>query len=815
MSYAHAFHTSCRTGLSGHSGFQYNAASPGLDEEQLARIARTHVGYRVPPGAPREPSPEQIAELPISLRYHPVDGVGRVVSRTAYVGREFRGGPSGEDSGRFGNYFSHIVVDDAGEQPFGGLLPIELWGAPHWRTEESAGTELKRLPELIPGPVDLDEVLARLLPRRRGGLIAVLDPVLKAVFGGPRVVVIEPDPALAPMWVALACFALPLDQIGELTFSTFDGRPRQAESVRLCLTTPDCDVAFAPYELGSTAIVIDAAGAAHDSTASSHSLYARVVASLVAEGGEAVLAAVRGLPAGLELDAAGAELAVRAQRTDLAESGEVADVVTVLGTRLGRVPGGQLAGLAAELPPAGGDPAAIRAWSGLHALARHSETPDSVAITDESLRRVLGSLDGAPVELAEARAEWPTVPSPGVLAGWLKLVSGAVGTADLGPLLFAGARLGLIGCNTALDRGVADLIAAGFGDPQVRQAYERIVAQHNDLVVRGVALALAAVAVADGPSAAEAVDHLREVAADPAAREAVRAHAEEDGGFDAAVAWELLRAGDDPARRASSVVALVARAQTAAHQERIRMLYGPEGPQTPEEHAELLNGWTRAGLDAPRQDCLEAAGCLATLPFSEREQAVPLFRLLRDTRVAAELAGELLPWQLKLEPPPKRKRFSAWARDIVWATRRQAASGRREREAELRTLAADIAVAGFREADYEEGIETLVAGMDGEWPQALGDALGKTIAASLEPERVIAAFFVRWYRLRGCRGVLLGDSLPRATRDTSPKRLEAVAELLREADALTWEKWLEEHPPRRPVSRAVRGVIRRGEGKRR
>lgn len=815
MSYAQAFHTSCRRGLSGNAGFQYNAASAGLDEEQLARIARAHVGYRVPPEAPREPDAEQIAKLPISLRYHPVDGVGRVVSRTAYVGREFRGGPNGADSGRFGNYFSHVVVDDEGEQPFGGLLPIELWGSPHWRTEESPSTELERLPELAPGPVDLDEVLAELLPRRSAGLAAVLDAAFDASLDGPRVVIVEPDPGLAPAWVAWACFALPSDRGGGLTFSTFEGRPRETESVRLCLTTPDCDVAFAPYELGNTAVVIDAAAVASSPAAPLPSLYARVAAALAEQGGEAVAAAIHGLPAGLELDVAGAELALRARRSDLAEPREVAGLVKALGDRLGRVPATELAELAAALPVAGGDPAATRAWSDLHASARRADGPGYAAVVDESLRRVLGALDGTPVELAEARPEWPTVPSPGVLAGWLKLANAAAGTPDLGPLVAAGERLGLIGCNTALDRGLADLIAAGFGDPGVRQAYQALAARRNDLVIRSVALGLAAKAVGDGPISTEAISCFREAAVDPVAREAVRDHAEQDGGFDALAAWELLRAADDPARRASSVAALAPRAQTLVHQERIRALYGPLGPQTPAEHRELLSGWAQAGFEAPPQDCAAAVASLASLPFSEREEATPLFELLGRMRGADEMADDLLPWRLKLKPPPRYGSFSAWAKDLVWAARRQSAPGGPDREPELLLLAADLAVASENDPDYGAGVETLLAGLPEEWPELLGDALGKRVAASVDPEGVIATFFARWYGLRACRRTLLESSLPRGTRDSSPKQLEAVAERLADAGVPIWETWLEDHPPRRQVSRAVRGVMRRGDGKRR
>src|SRR5689334_4442412 len=106
MGFEQAFHTSCRVGLGAQAGFQFNAASPGLTEQQLAELARVHAGYQAPPGMPAEPSKDDLREFPISLKFAPVEGVGPAVSNTCYVGREYRGRNGEADSGRFGNYFS-------------------------------------------------------------------------------------------------------------------------------------------------------------------------------------------------------------------------------------------------------------------------------------------------------------------------------------------------------------------------------------------------------------------------------------------------------------------------------------------------------------------------------------------------------------------------------------------------------------------------------------------------------------------------------------------------------------------------------------
>jgi hypothetical protein len=797
MSYRQAFHTSCRNGLSGHAGFQFNAASGGLDDEQLARLAAAHAGYAMAPDAPIEPDAEQIKQLPVSLRYLPVEGVGAVVSRTAYVGREFRGADAEADSGRFGNYFSHIVV--AAEGGFDGLLPVELWGAPHWTTREAPATALPLLERIEPGPVDLDGMLAQLLPDRAPALAPVLDACLRAVLGGPRVVVVEPDPTLAAPWIAWASFALPPQLTGELTFTTFDGRPRVAEGVRLCLTTPGCDVGFAAYELGTAVNVVSTT----EPLATDLSLYARVAASLAGDGAEAVVAAVRELPAGLGVEAAGAQLAVLGDRVALASAAEVAGVVAALCERVSRTPTPTLVALSLGVP-ADSSAESLSEWARLHALARGSEDPDAVGLADESLRRLLGSLEQGATASEEVASGSPTQPSVGVLAAWLEQVSAAVGSERLGPAVAAGVRLGLVGCNTALDRELAAVIAADFGDPAVREAYDAIAARRHDLVIERVALSLAD-AVADGGSLAA----LRHVAADPVARDAVRARADEAGTFEAVAAWQLLRVDQEPSRRAAAVAELAALARTEQQADLIGGLYGEEGPAGAEQHLELLEGWRRGGRTARVEDHRRALDCLGRLPLRPEAGPAALFRAIdagsRELRKQPEYGA----WWLLLRRPPDGRSFVDWA-TVVARLRPQLSQLPPARQEEIRALAADVAIFARDEDGYLDGLETLLRAMDTEWPAQLGEGLARALAVSANPERLLAHVFVQWLQLPAYAPELLDVALPAATGDLPPKRLAAVGERLRSGRE-EWELWLEEHPPRRAVSRAVRGVLRRGE----
>lgn len=799
MSYPQAFHTSCRSGLSGHAGFQFNAASADLDQRQLSSLAAAHAGYRAAPDTPPEPGPEEIERLPVALRYLPVEGSGPVISRTAYVGREFRGRDGEPDSGRFGNYFSHIVVGDGdGSDPFGGLMPIELWAAPHWSTEEAAATELPRLERIEPGPVDLEAVLAQLLPARAGALAPVLDACLRALTGGPRVVLVEPEPALAPAWIAWVSFALPPDRVGQLTFSTFEGRPRVAEGVRVCVTTPACELDFPPYDLGRTVAIVDAAAPEGGDL----SLYARVAAALAGAGAEAVAAATRELEPGLGLEQAGATLAVCGRRTDLAAAAEVGDVLAVIRRRAPDLGTEAASALATALPEEVGSPATLTAWGQLHAAAREG-TDDDPRLVDLTLARVLGAFERAD-EIEPVAPQATVAPSVGALAGWSSMVSEAAGSERLGEVIGAGVRLRLVGCNSALDRELAAAIAADLGDAGVRRAFDQLAAAGNETVVAGAALE-----IAQGVGAGGSVAPLRYVARYPAAREAVRERAEDEPGFEMAAAWEVLQVADDPAKRPRAVARLAELATTERQAELIRDLYGEQGPADAREHAELLQGWAAAGRTAPADDCRRALDCLATLPLRREPATVALFTALGKAPKSVRRIPEYAPWWLLFESPPERGFFN-WA-DQVRRAQPLFSKAAEPRQREVGALAARVAAAGLGEERYSDGVDVLVETLGVEWLSELGDALGGELDRDEDPEYLVALAFFEWQDCRRHGRELLEEALPRATRDLSPRRLEAIGERFEGSQREEWAQWLEAHPPGGAVSRAVRGVFRRGE----
>ena len=331
------------------------------------------------------PPPGAAARL--SDRAQVLSGGGRPCDLADGVrGEGFRGRDGEPDTGRFGNYFTHIVLGgpDASD-PFDGLLPIELWNAPHWCTSESAVRELPELSALAPGGCGLDWALATLSSRRKW-LAPVLDAALLALHDGPRVVLVESDTECAAAWVAWVSYALPPDLAPRLSFSTFDGQPRHARELHMCVTTPGSDIGFAEYELGRDVTMLQPlAGYAPPVS----TLYARAAETLLTEGSESVLRAARAVGFG-SLARRGAELAVVTERVELAQNAdEVVAVLELLADATARREWPTAHAIAAALPAEAFDDGVIRAWWRVHATARDGTNEAAREVVDAALARLL------------------------------------------------------------------------------------------------------------------------------------------------------------------------------------------------------------------------------------------------------------------------------------------------------------------------------------------------------------------------------------------------------------------------------------------
>jgi len=248
VGFAQLYYTSCETGLSGFAGFQFNAVTPGLPP-QILREVETLTSYQPPRRVGSKPTAADIAACPVSLVYSAEPTA--ILARVVFVGTDF--------SRRSGNYFAHALVSEGGPDPFGEMLPIELWDSPVWAAEPIDVTELPALPRIPPPDADgpLGRVAIDRFLRQEGHADQV--PILltaadEAVLGhGRSIVIVDPDTTAVARWIAAMSFLLSPAASRRLSFSTYHHRPGYID-VHIIGTIPDSDfeaneLAFRSYVL--------------------------------------------------------------------------------------------------------------------------------------------------------------------------------------------------------------------------------------------------------------------------------------------------------------------------------------------------------------------------------------------------------------------------------------------------------------------------------------------------------------------------------------------------------------------------------------
>ena len=166
-------YTSCVPGrsVSGSSGFQVRAVSPGLAPQQLWQ-ASSYVGYKLPEGV--VPCDEAVDTAPVRLAMFDTPNLGRVLIHGVYAGKE-------GDGHRQGNFFTHLLLGVPAD--FDAGVAISTWGSPFWKTRDDAGPVM--LPETGPPPLgdktlDLDQLAdSRNQAMLRFLLNALLMPAIK------------------------------------------------------------------------------------------------------------------------------------------------------------------------------------------------------------------------------------------------------------------------------------------------------------------------------------------------------------------------------------------------------------------------------------------------------------------------------------------------------------------------------------------------------------------------------------------------------------------------------------------------------------
>lgn len=224
MTFRQLHYTSCEHGLSGHSGFQFCAMSPGVPQGVIREVEQL-TAYE-PPLSLRASEAGKMADYPVNLIHAYSEFNGSVIiAQVVFTGLDF--------SNRSGNYFAHSLVSDDAQADLGALLPVELWAAPFWQSRQAATSELPPLPApLAPGSISVraidDSLTGR--PEYVAQLGMLLTAVDDAMGNGQQVLLVEFDSAAVCRWIAAICYLLGPKLGRQLTFTTYSHDPRRCRT---------------------------------------------------------------------------------------------------------------------------------------------------------------------------------------------------------------------------------------------------------------------------------------------------------------------------------------------------------------------------------------------------------------------------------------------------------------------------------------------------------------------------------------------------------------------------------------------------------
>jgi hypothetical protein len=221
VAFQQLYYTSCEHGLSGYSGYQFNAVTPGVPPPLLREVEERTV-YEPPRWLTGQDADDPEA-YPVALSYAISEATGAAVTtNVVFAGTDY--------SGRSGNYFVHALATGAPEQDFGALLPAELWGSSLWRTAPVAGPDLPELFAPLPsGIIDRPGAQAFLDARGAGRVMpALLSAVGRAMDGERPVLLVTADVTENAWWIAAVSYLLGEPLARQLTFTTYSHRPGYA-----------------------------------------------------------------------------------------------------------------------------------------------------------------------------------------------------------------------------------------------------------------------------------------------------------------------------------------------------------------------------------------------------------------------------------------------------------------------------------------------------------------------------------------------------------------------------------------------------------
>jgi len=212
------YYTSCEAGVTGHSGFQFCAMTPGVPKEVMREVERLTF-YELPRNTADAYDAETVDPTKLVYAYAENRNMA-IIAQVKSAGIDF--------SGRPGNYFAHSLVTDRPRSDLSSGLPIEFWKAPFWISQTNHGTDLPELrAPLEPGHITRDLISSFLLdqPESQESLAILLSAVERAMHDGLQVRIMAPSAEIVCFWIAAASYLLGNDIARNLTFCTYTHDP--------------------------------------------------------------------------------------------------------------------------------------------------------------------------------------------------------------------------------------------------------------------------------------------------------------------------------------------------------------------------------------------------------------------------------------------------------------------------------------------------------------------------------------------------------------------------------------------------------------
>ncbi|MDA0170688.1 hypothetical protein OJ998_16420 [Solirubrobacter taibaiensis] len=400
------------------------------------------------------------------------------------------------------------------------------------------------------------------------------------------------------------------------------------------------------------------------------------------------------------------------------------------------------------------DKKSIDAWLNLHLLARRMPAgEDSRVLADAALARVIPLAAELPEDVPFVGVHAPTKPSAGVIEPWIELVEELSGTPESGTLLATGVELGLLGADRRIDERAAAVIAEGFELDTVQGALTEIGRQALlDPLIGSIAEQLAETVANDLTRR----PLLRELCKNDQALVALKRTATAHPSL--AVMSVYLWAVVDryPDRRGQSAKTLLMLDPHAVGD--VRALWGDDGPQTKEEHAELLRVFHDAERRPPELDVKRASALLMEESIEAPDKGDPLALALRGLPNHLELPAYCA-WYASARRPGSTHRFDAWGRVAA-----RALAPNHEvpplRSEELLTIVAHELVSPQTLEGYFDAIERLrEATGTKRFDEAMTFALTNALHDAEDPLELLAVTFSIWAKAPNGTGHSLHDEV--------------------------------------------------------